>query len=126
MFKQAAVAVLVIALAGCAGLGGLGDLGGILGSTGADNSSDARGVVSRVDMNDRRIDLDVNYVNNLRQDSRGSSIYFDSNTVVEFNNKSYRPEDLERGDEISIQGANQNGRYVASRITVLRDVNSRR
>lgn len=119
--KKSVVAVLTILLVGCSGIN-LGSLGDILGSTGSNSGSDVRGTVVRVDTNERRIDLDVSTVNNLQDQRRGSSIYYDSETVVEYQNRTYRPEDLERGDEIAVRGANRNGRYVAERITVVRDV----
>jgi hypothetical protein len=122
--RKLSIAIFTILLAGCAGLG-LGDLGGlgdILGSSGGDDASDVRGTVLLVDSGNRRIDLDVSYINNLRDDRRGSSIYYDSQTVVEFQGRTYRPEDLERGDEISVRGSNRDGRFVADRITVVRDV----
>lgn len=115
--------VLLMATA-CGSLGDLGGLGDILGSTGQDDQSDIRGYVTRVDTNARRIDLDVNTVNNLQQSRAGSSIYYDQNTVVEFQGKQYSPENLENGDQISVSGVNSNGQYVARRITVLRDVSS--
>lgn len=119
--KLLALTVLTLMLAGCGSIG-LGDLGGILGSPSSDKSSDVRGTVVRVDTNDRRIDLDVQYVNNLQDNRSGSAIYYDSDTRVEYNGQTYRPEELERGDEISVRGANQNGRYVADTITVTRNV----
>ncbi|HEY0787816.1 MAG TPA: hypothetical protein VGE86_04170 [Thermoanaerobaculia bacterium] len=123
--KRLLLAGLLVLAGACSGLGGLGDLGGtigdILGSSGRNDESDVRGTVVSVSTSDRRIDLDVTYVNNLRDNQRGS-IYYDANTVVEFQNKQYRPEDLERGDEISVVGSNNNGRFVAERITVIRDV----
>lgn len=121
--RKASIALLTLLLAGCSGLG-LGDLGGlgdILGSGGSTDTSDVRGTVVRVDTSDRRIDLDVAYVNNLRDDRSGSSIWYDSETEVVYQNRSYRPESLERGDEIAIRGSNRSGRFVADRIEVLRD-----
>ncbi|HSN68234.1 MAG TPA: hypothetical protein VLV48_03255 [Thermoanaerobaculia bacterium] len=124
--KRLALAALLVLAAACgsSGLGDLGGLGGtigdILGSSGPKDESDVRGTVVSVTPSDRRIDLDVAYVNNLRDNQRGS-IYYDSNTVVEFENKTYRPEDLERGDEIAVEGTNSNNRFIAQRITVIRD-----
>jgi hypothetical protein len=125
--KKLMLAALIVATAACGG-SGLGDLGGlggtigdILGSSGSNDQSDVRGTVISVTPSDRRIELDVTYVNNLRDSQRGS-IYYDNNTTVEYQNRTYRPEDLERGDEISVQGANNNGRFLARRIVVLRDV----
>jgi hypothetical protein len=122
-FKIALLSVVMVMAVGC-GSGGLGgiDLGSILGSTGASDTSDVRGVVSSVDTRNQVINLDVNQVNNLRENQQGQSIYYDSNTVVEYQGQQYRVENLERGDEISIRGANRDGRFVAERVTVERDV----
>lgn len=123
--KKASLALATVLLAACGNLGSLGDLGDlgdILGSSNPNTSSDVRGTVVRVDTTDRRIDLDVNMVNNLRDDRAGSSVYYDANTDVVYQNRNYRPEDLERGDQVAIRGANVNGRYVADRIEVLRDI----
>lgn len=119
MTKRLSTLAMVLLLAACSNLGDLGD---ILGSSTPDQSSDVRGVVERVDTGNRQIVLNVNYVNNLRDDRSGSVIYYDNNTVVLYSGNQYRVEDLERGDEISVQGSNQGGRYVASRITVTRNV----
>jgi hypothetical protein len=40
---------------------------------------------------------------------------------VVYQNKDYAVTDLERGDEIEVTGVNDNGRYVARQITVVRD-----
>jgi hypothetical protein len=108
-------------LASC---GTIGDtLGGILGSPSADQPSDVRGTVYAVDTTNRRIDLDATYVNNLRDTSTSNeAVYYDDRTRVEFNGGTYNVADLERGDEVTIRGANSNGRYVAETITVTRDV----
>ena len=125
MQRLSLAALLVLALAACSS-GGLGDLGGtlgdILGSSGSSDSSDVRGTVVSIDTGARAINLDVAYVNNLRDDRRGSTIYYDSETVVEYQNNTYRVDDLERGDEVSVVGSNESGRYVADRITVTRNV----
>ena len=111
----------LLLVAGCAGSGI--DLGSILGSPSADVDSDIRGTVNSVDTGARRIDLDVSYINNLRDDRRAQSIYWDSNTRVSYQGRDdYRPEDLERGDEIAVRGSNNSGRYVADTITVTRNV----
>ena len=124
--RRASLVLTVIRLtAACGGTGSdiLGGLGGILGSPSADQPSDVRGTVSNIDTGAQRIDLNVNYVNNLRQSSgQTGSIYYDSNTVVEYQGNRYNVTDLERGDEISVRGANSNGRYIAQTITVTRNV----
>ena len=113
-------AVLLVAACGTAGLG---DLGSILGSPSTSQPSDVTGTVNNVDTSAQRIDLNVNYVNNLRTSGQSSqSIYYDSSTRVVYNGQTFRVEDLERGDEVSIRGVNNNGRYVAQTITVTRNV----
>lgn len=125
MRRAAFVLAAVLLATGCgSGSDILGDLGGILGSPSAETTSDVRGTVSSVDTSAQRIILDVAYVNNLRNTQSGQSIYWDGNTRVEYNGQTYRPEDLERGDQISITGSNENGRYVADVITVTRNVRS--
>jgi hypothetical protein len=116
------VATLLTAACGSGG-GGLGDvLGGILGSPSAEQPSDVRGTVRSIDTQAMRIDLDAQYINNLRDNSSDTAaVYYDANTQVQFNNQTYNVRDLERGDEITIRGANNNGRYVATVITVTRD-----
>lgn len=116
-----AAALLLLLAAGC-GSTGLGDLGSILGSPSASQPSDVQGVVNSVDTNAQRIDLDTRYVNNLRTTQTGQSIYWDSRTRVVYQGRDYQVGDLERGDEISVRGANNNGRYVAETITVTRNV----
>lgn len=103
------------------GLGSIGDI--ILGSPSSTTTSDVRGEVSYVDTRERRIDLNVTYVNNLRDNNNGQrgSIYYDNETRVVYQNNNYNVTDLERGDEISVVGVNDNGRYVARTITVTRD-----
>ena len=118
--RRAAILVAALTLAACGSVD-LGDLGGILGSPSADKPSDISGTVTNVDTANKRIDLNVAYVNQLRQSNTTGSVYYDSNTRVEYQSKTYNVTDLERGDEISVRGANNNGRYVASVITVTRD-----
>ena len=118
------LAAVVLFTAACGSIGGLGDLGGILGSPSSTEASDVRGTVSSIDTAGRRIIMDVAYVNNLRNTQNAQSIYYDNNTRVEYQGQTYRVEDLERGDEISVRGHNDNGRYVAEVVTVTRNVRS--
>lgn len=122
--RRILIALATVLAVGCGG-GLLPDLGGledILGSGSADQRSDVRGTVVEVDTRNQLIQLDVATINNLIDERRGSVIYYDGDTVVEYEGRTYRPEDLERGDEISVVGSNVSSRYVASRITVLRNV----
>jgi hypothetical protein len=63
-------------------------------------------------------------VNNLQEDRADSSIYYDADTVVVWQGRTYDPEDLERGDQIVVEGVNTGGRYVADEIEVVRNVRS--
>lgn len=117
-------ALLMTAACGSMGDGGLGSIGDIiLGSPSSTQSSDVKGTVAGIDTNARRIDLNVTYVNNLRDDNNGQrgSIYYDNNTTVTYQNQNYNVTDLERGDEIEVRGVADNGRYIASQIIVVRD-----
>ena len=119
MRKLSILAVLLL-LAACGA--SLGDLGGILGSPSQSTPSNVSGTVNFVDTSAQRIDLNVSYVNNLRSSTNSGSIYYDNRTQVAWQGRNYSPNDLERGDEISVHGYNDNGRYVADQITVTRNV----
>lgn len=114
----------ILLLAACSSSGILGDLGGILGSPSSTQPSDVTGTVRSIDTQAQRIDLDVAYVNNLRTSGSNStgSIYYNSSTRVQYGNQTYNVTDLERGDQVSVRGVNDNGRYVAETITVTRNV----
>lgn len=123
--RIASLALATLLLAACGSGGTLGDLGNIiLGSPSQSEPSDVRGSVAYVDTGARRIDLDVTYINNLRNtgNSQRGSIYYDNDTRVVYQGQNYNVTDLERGDEIEVRGHNDNGRYVAETITVVRDV----
>jgi len=122
--RRATLFLAVVLLTAACGSSTLGDLGSIFGSQSPSNPSAVTGVVTGIDTNAQRIDLNVTYVNNLRPNSSQStgSIYYDSNTRVVYGNNNYRVTDLERGDEISVSGVNNNGRYMAQTITVTRNV----
>lgn len=128
MRRATLVLAMLLMTAACGSMGdggGLGSIGDIiLGSPSSTQTSDVKGTVSAIDTNARRIDLDVTYVNNLRNTNNGQqgSIYYDNDTRVTYNNQSYAVTDLERGDQIEVVGAANNGRYIASQITVVRDV----
>ena len=127
MRRATLVLTALLLTAACGSMGGDGGLGSIgdiiLGSPSSTTSSDVRGQVEYVDTSARRIDLDVTYINNLRDNNNGQrgSIYYDNETRVVYQNNTYNVTDLERGDEISVVGVNDNGNYVARTISVTRD-----
>ncbi len=113
----------ILLLAGC-GSGGIDDILGRGDPTRV--ADDIRGTIESVDTRDREIvvDADDNYRTNLRNADGEVVLYYDDRTIVEFNGRSYRPEDLERGDRITAEVNEQSGRLVAEQIEVLYDVTS--
>ncbi len=121
-------------LTGC-GSSGIGDILGGGSNTPTDRSTDrstdryqtsedVRGTVERVDTLDRRIyvnadNRDSNYLRN--GGGREVVLYYDANTVVEFEGQTYRPDDLERGDRIAANVEQTGGRLVVQTIDVLED-----
>lgn len=117
-----------VLLAGC-GSSGIGD---VLGGGRDDryepttSASDVRGTVERVDTLDRRIIVDVEgtgYRSDLRNGGDDEVVlYYDDRTRVEFEGRTYRPEDLERGDRILADVDRSGDRLIAEEIEVLHDV----
>lgn len=101
---------------------GLGDLGGVLGpGSSSRTASDFRGTVVDVDTSAKRITFDTDSSNSLN--TRGDRrVTYDDRTVVEYQGETYRPEDLERGDEVTVQLADRSNTELAERIIVNRDV----
>lgn len=90
-----------------------GGYGGDQGGYGAD----LRGTVASVDTRGRLIHLDgAGYGN----DSR---LVYDGRTTVEYQGRSYRPENLQRGDQVRVQARRLSGsEWLAERIVVERSV----
>ena len=123
--RKLSIAALLLVLTACGTTGGsdiLGSIGSILGSPSASQTSDVTATVNSIDTTNSRINVTTSYINQLRDTQSGQWIYYDSGTQVVYQNRTYGVTDLERGDEISIRGANNNGRYVAQTITVTRNV----
>jgi hypothetical protein len=69
-----------------------------------------------VDARNRTIELEPH------SGDRGAVIAaYDANTRVEYQGRSYRPEDLERGDVVQVRTRMEAGRVVADEIDVIRD-----
>lgn len=79
--------------------------------------NDLRGSVALVDTRARLIRIDGGGYGNVMQ------VYYDARTAVEYRGRSYRPDNLQRGDQVRIQtrqvGGNQ---WLAERIIVERSV----
>ncbi|MBJ6980889.1 DUF5666 domain-containing protein [Luteimonas sp. MC1572] len=89
--------------------------GGYGGGYGAGSAQDLRGSVALVDTRARLIRLDGGgYGNNVQ-------LRYDGRTTVEYQGRSYRPEDMQRGDLVRIQARQVgNNEWLAERIFVER------
>lgn len=115
----AAAAFALLVVAACSSSGGLGD---ILG-TNNNNRYDIRGTVDSVDLNSRSLWLTnaSGYNTSLASGSNGGNsvrVYFNDNTTVNFNGRSYRPQDLERGDEVTVHASQSGSQVVADSMDV--------
>jgi Domain of unknown function (DUF5666) len=86
--------------------------------------SDVSGTVQRVSTRDRYIvvDEESGYRNNLRNGSQETYVYYDDRTTVDYQGKTFRPEDLEVGDRVAAQTTRSGDRLLAGNIQVLYDV----
>lgn len=117
---------MVILLAAC-GSTGIGDiLGG--GGSPAQSRYDIQGTVESVDLNSRAIYLtNVSGYNASMLSNGGASsvrVYYDENTPVSFNGQTFRPSDLERGDQVTVRADESGNTLVAQSVTVTRDVST--
>lgn len=116
-----AASLAVLFLAAC-GSSGIGD---ILGGGGSQQSSqEIRGTVESVDLNTSSVWLrNVSGYTSMLSNSGGGSgntarVYFDNQTTVEWQGQTYRPQDLERGDEVVVRVDEDGNRLIASSMTV--------
>lgn len=87
------------------------------GGGGIDAYDDTRGTVAFVDTRARLIGLGGDGYGRDRQ------LRYDGRTTVEYQGRLYRPEDLDRGDQVRIQARRRgNGEWLAERIVVERSV----
>lgn len=130
-----AALVAAVLLTGC-GSSGIDILGGGSSNDRANDrnddrygrtAEDVRGTVERVDTLDRRIYVNADNRSStyLRNDGRDTGrevvLYYDDNTVVEFEGQTYRVDDLERGDRITANVEETGGRLMVQNIDVLED-----
>lgn len=90
------------------------------GGGGYYGGSSLEGAVDYIDAQRRMIVLTRGGYSGSRE-----TVYYDGNTTVDYGGRLYRPEQLERGDIISIQGRRLNDGWLAERIRVEVDVRSR-
>lgn len=112
--RSGVLATLMLGVLGaCSSTGGLGGiLGGVLGG----GSSQVSGLVQNVDTRSRQIGI---------RQTNGQTVLvaYDDNTQVLYQNQTYTPSSLERGDDVtaSIQD-NGNGGYYTNRVQVNQSV----
>jgi hypothetical protein len=122
-----AVMVAMMFLAACSS-GGLGDiLGGSNDTnTNSNQSYSIQGTVDSIDTANRSIWLtNVTGYNGSMLSSSGSGsggnsmrVYYDDDTTVDWNGRAYRPQDLERGDQVNVRVDQSGNTMVAQQMSV--------
>ncbi|HET7437133.1 MAG TPA: hypothetical protein VFN10_20665 [Thermoanaerobaculia bacterium] len=118
----AAGALALLLLSAC---GSVGDVLGGGSNNGSNNQSryEIRGTVDYVDANNRSVSLTnvSGYTNMLSNSGSAVRVYYDDNTTVAYNGTSYRPQDLERGDEVTVRVDESGNQLFAESMTVTYD-----
>jgi len=118
VFSTAAMVLLLLAACGSSN-----PLGGVFGGgTPTTTTNEIRGTVDSVDLNSNSVYLtNVSNNNGSMLSNSGSSVrvYFDNRTTVDYNGQTYRPTDLERGDQISARIDQSNNQMYASSMSVI-------
>lgn len=102
---------------------------GILGGMGGNNGSYAQtihGTVDSVDLNSNSIVLmnTSGYNTNLSTNGGNSvRVYFDKNTTVSYQGQSYRPENLDRGDQVDVSVRQSGNELIADSMNVTYNAN---
>jgi hypothetical protein len=123
------LALAALTLTACGSIGLPDILGGGGGGGGSDdtrrtgNALTVQGTVDRVDTSARMIVVDGDTRYNLRNAGGDRlNLYYDSNTTVVFEGRTYNPADLERGDRIVADVDDSGSRLMAESIEVVHDV----
>jgi hypothetical protein len=122
--KSLAAASLALVLLAACGSSGMGD---ILGGGSNPSNYEIRGTVDSVDLNSRSIYLtNVSGYSSMLSNGGGNAVrvYYDDRTPVDYNGQSYRPSDLERGDQVSVRVDESGNTLMAESLTVTRDASS--
>ena len=121
-YKALAAAAFALLFAAACGSSGIGDIFG--GGTNNTNNStyDIRGTVDSVDLNSRSIYLTSasGYNTSLASGGGGQTVrvYYNDQTPVEYQGRTYRPQDLERGDEVTIRADQSGNQLIAQSMSV--------
>lgn len=124
-YKTLAAASFAVLLLAACGSTGLGD---VLGGGNDQRSYEIRGVVDSVDVNSRSLYLtNVSGMQSMLSGGSGRTarVYFDDRTRVEYQGRTYRPQDLERGDEVTIRVDESGNQLMAESINVTYDSGGR-
>lgn len=128
--KQTAILGTLLSLLLLAGCGSSGDIfgGGNQPNYPGTSSNMIRGTVDSVDVNGRSMILrDTNgYSSMLSSGGSGNTVrvYFDNQTSVSYEGRSYRPEDLERGDQVDVRVSQSGNRLIADTVNVVYNANT--
>lgn len=102
--------------------------GGTYGGTYDNNNraSDLRGTVSYIDTRNQTLEIQPSGSSNFSTSRSGVVlVHYDAQTTVEYQGRSYKPENLERGDEVELQVRDLGGRLMVEEILVVRDAQGR-
>lgn len=116
----AALSILLLA----AGCGTMGDVLGTGSDTGTGTQTQTlHGTVDSIDQNSQSILFtNVTDYGSTVGNARSVRVYFDNRTTVDYQGKSYRPTDLERGDQIDVRYTQSGNNILAQSMTVTYDV----
>ena len=124
-YKSLAAATLALLLLSACGSSGIGDvLGGGTGSNG--QNYELRGTVDSVDPNSQSVYLThvSGYTSMLSSGGDSVRVYYDTQTPVSYQGQTYRPEDLERGDQVTVRVDESGNRLIANSMTVTYNANN--
>lgn len=111
----AGAVIALVLLAGCASM----DMGSILGGGSAQGTaSEVRGTVDYVDTSNQFVALRDATTGSQLTSGTTSRVYYDTQTTVGYKGKTYRPDALERGDQITASVKESGNRLLATSMTV--------
>lgn len=118
--KLLIAAALAVMFLGACSSGGIGD---VFGGNNKPATTELRGTVDSVDLSSRSILLtNVTGYNGSMLSSGGSGktlrVYYDDQTSVDWQGRAYRPQDLERGDQVTVRVDQSGSTLVAEAMTV--------
>ena len=124
MHKTKVFAAAVFALLLAAACGSSSGIGNVFG--GGNNAYDIHGTVDSVDLNSQSIYLtNVSGYNNSLAGGGGYGntvrVYYDNRTSIAYQGRNYRPEDLERGDQVTMHVDDSGNRLIAQSMDVTYD-----